>query len=415
MTIDTVLALEDGSPVGLLDIHVEAFLKHLRAEGYAERTLRRKGLIAAAFARWTRREQVAIDDLNDSHMAAFVERSPRKRKARVKLELAALRPLLEYLRVEAGRPISPLSIDASPAADLTRRYMDYLRKDRGLTENSVHVYIPFIRDFLTSQIAGGGCLSPGAFDALTIRSYLLARSVGRSGEYSRLLATALRSFFHFLFLRGDTRLDLSISVPTVRKWRQSSVPAFLSPEEEERVLASTDRSTSRGRRDHAILLLLARLGLRAGEIVSLELGDIRWRSGEIVVHGKGRMVEHLPLLSDIGEALALYLREDRGINASRRVFVRMLAPRAGLAGPCAVDHIVRLAFARAGLRPSSRGAAHLFHHSLATTMIRHGASMAEIAEVLRHRSQNSSAIYAKVSFEALRGVARPWPATGGAQ
>jgi site-specific recombinase XerD len=193
------------------------------------------------------------------------------------------------------------------------------------------------------------------------------------------------------------------------------VPAFLSPEEEERVLASTDRSTSRGRRDHAILLLLARLGLRAGEIVSLELGDIRWRSGEIVVHGKGRMVEHLPLLSDIGEALALYLREDRGINASRRVFVRMLAPRAGLAGPCAVDHIVRLAFARAGLRPSSRGAAHLFRHSLATTMIRHGASMAEIAEVLRHRSQNSSAIYAKVSFEALRGVARPWPATGGAQ
>jgi integrase/recombinase XerD len=415
MTIDTVLALEDGRPVGLLDIHVEASLKHLRAEGYAERTLRRKRSIMATFAQWTRRERIALDHLNDSDIAAFVKRSSETRAARIQFELAALRPLLEYLRAETGAQLPPAPVDASPGDDLKKRYMDYLRQDRGLAENSVLVYVPFIRDFLTSQISDSGCLSPGAFDALTIRSYLLARSVGRSGEYSRLLATALRSFFHFLFLRGDTRLDLSVSVPSVRKWRQSPVPAFLSPEEEERVLASTDRSTSRGRRDYAILLLLARLGLRAGEIVSLELGDIRWRSGEIVVHGKGRMVEHLPLLSDIGEALALYLREDRGVHASRRVFVRMIAPRVGLAGPGAVGHIVRLAFARAGLRPSSRGAAHLFRHSLATTMIRHGASMAEIAEVLRHRSQNSSAIYAKVSFEALRGVARPWPATGGAQ
>jgi integrase/recombinase XerD len=189
---------------------------------------------------------------------------------------------------------------------------------------------------------------------------------------------------------------------------------LLSPEEVERVLAATDRSTSRGCRDYAILLLLARLGLRAGEIASLELGDLLWRSGEIVVHGKGRMVEHLPLLSDVGEALAGYLREARA-SASRRVFVRLLAPRVGLAGPAAIDHIVRLAFRRAGVCPASRGAAHLFRHSLATRMIRHGASMAEIGEVLRHRSPNSTAIYAKVSFEALRGVARPWPVTGGAR
>lgn len=412
MTKDT---FEDGAPLGLLDFHVEAFLGYLRTAGYAERTLRKKRSIMAAFAQWTRRERIALDQLSDSDIAAFVKRSSGTRTARVQFELAALRPLLEYLRAETGArsPLTP--VDALPGDDLKQRYMDYLRQDRGLAENSVRVYLPFIRDFLTSQTAGGGGLSPGAFDAPTIRSYLLARSVDRSGEYSRLLATALRSFFQFLFLRGDTPLDLSVSVPTVRKWRQSSVPAFLSPEEVERVLTSTDRSTSRGRRDHAILLLLARLGLRAGEIISLELGDIRWRSGEIVVHGKGRMVEHLPLLSDIGEALALYLREDRGASASRQVFVRMLAPRVGLAGPCAVDHIVRLAFARSGLSPSSRGAAHLFRHSLATTMIRHGASMAEIAEVLRHRSQNSTAIYAKVSFEALRGVARPWPATGGAR
>lgn len=126
------------------------------------------------------------------------------------------------------------------------------------------------------------------------------------------------------------------------------------------------------------------------------------------------MVEHVPLLSDIGEALARYLHEDRGTSASRRVFLRIWAPHVGLTGPAAIGHIVRLAFVRAGFRPSSRGAAHLFRHGLATTMIRHGASMAEIAEVLRHRSQDSTAIYAKVSFESLRGVARAWPTKGGA-
>lgn len=412
----TTVTYEDGAPLELLDLHVEGFLGHLRTAGYAERTLRKKRSILAAFARWSRREQIALDRLGDADIAEFVKRSSAAGAgaARVRSERAALQLLLGYLRAQTLVP-SPVPVDASLDDALAERYADYLRQDRGLTENSVRVYLPLIRGFLASQIAASGCLSPDALDAPTIRSYLLANSTNRSAECVRLLATALRSFCHFLFVRGDTPRDLCSSVPPVRTWRQSSVPAFLSPEEEERVLGTTDRSTSRGRRDHSILLLLARLGLRAGEIVALELGDIRWRSGEIVIHGKGQSVEHVPLLSDIGEALALYLHENRGASSSRRVFVRMWAPRVGLAGPAAIGHIVRLAFARAGLHPSSRGAAHLFRHSLATTMIRHGASMAEIAEVLRHRSQSTTATYAKVSFEALRGVARPWPVTGGAQ
>jgi site-specific recombinase XerD len=163
------------------------------------------------------------------------------------------------------------------------------------------------------------------------------------------------------------------------------------------------------------LLLLARLGLRAGEIVGLELEDLHWRTGQVVVRCKGRHSDHLPLLDDVGEALALYLREDRGRNVSRRVFLRMWAPRVGLSGPAAVGHVVRRALARAGIRRKSRGAAHLFRHSLATRMIRHGSSMAEIAEVLRHRSPSTTAIYAKVDFEALRGVSQPWPGCGGAR
>ena len=409
----TINTIEDSVSYGLPVRHIEALLEQLRTARYAEATLRKKRWVLTAFARWAKSQNIALSHLDETTITAFVKRLTGAPVARIQFEIAVLRLLLSYLRGEAIVRFSTPD-DESAIDQINGRYVDYLRQDRGLAENSVLIYAPFVRDFLNSQDAGDGRVFPNAFDAMTIREHLLIRSKGRSGEYMRLMAVALRSFCHFLFLRGDTPRDLADSVPTVRKWRQSSVPRFLTPEQEERVLASTDRSTPRGRRDYAILLLLERLGLRAGEIVSLELDDILWRSGEIVVHGKGKLVEHMPLLSDVGEALAIYLQEDRGASRSRRVFLRMWAPRIGLTGPAAIGHIVRLAFARAKFHPACRGAAHLFRHGLATTMIRHGASMAEIAEVLRHRSQDSTAIYAKVAFEALRGVARAWPTTGGA-
>jgi site-specific recombinase XerD len=277
----------------------------------------------------------------------------------------------------------------------------------------VHVYVPFIRDFLSGQSFQARCLSREAIETLNIRSFLLTRTKDRSDEYTRLLATALRSFLRFLFFAGEAPRDLSSSVPMVRKYRMSVPPPFLSPEQTEQILAATDRTTAVGRRDYAVLLLLARLGLRAGEVVSLRMDDLRWRSGEIVVRGKGRLLDHLPLICDVGEALAAYIHDDRGVSSSRHVFLRTWAPRVGLTGPAAVGHIVRKALRRAGVRRSGRGAAHLFRHGLATKMIRRGASLAEIAEVLRHRSQNTTAIYTQVSFEALRTVAQPWPANGG--
>jgi site-specific recombinase XerD len=356
---------------------------------------------------------IDLVDLDESATARFMKRLTDAPGARVQFELAVLRSFLAFLR-DAAIVRSPTLAKQSVIAHIYCRYLDYLRQDRGLANNSLLVYGPFIRDFLNSQDAGDGSILPDAFDGVTMRNHLLTRSKGRSAEYTRLMTVALRSFCHFLFLHGDTARDLYESVPSVRKWRQSTVPTFLTPEQEEALIATTNRSTPLGRRDHAILLLLARLGLRAGEIVALELGDIHWRSGELVIHGKGQMVEHVPLPSEVGEAIAMYLRDGRGASASRRVFLRIWAPRIGLAGPAAIGHIVRLAFARAGFRPACRGAAHLFRHGLATTMIRHGASIAEIAEVLRHRSQDSTAIYAKVAFEDLRGVARSWPTAGGA-
>lgn len=229
------------------------------------------------------------------------------------------------------------------------------------------------------------------------------------------MAITLRSFFRFLFFCGELPTDLSGAVPMVCKAQRTAPPAFLSPDEMVRMISATDQSTLVGRRDRAVLLLLARLGLRAGEIVLLELDDIHWRTGKIMIRGKGRVIEPLPLVDDVGEALARSLREGHPKDECRRVFRRVYPPYGGFAGPAAVGHIVRTALARAGVQPSGRGAAHLFRHGLATQMIRSGATLTEISEVLRHRSLNTTPLYTHVSFEALRAVAAPWPLMGGAR
>jgi integrase/recombinase XerD len=398
--------------VGALADHVESFLDGLRAAGYAPPAVTKRRSIITAFIRWTEAERIAVPDLSDTHLASFLTRRPPRWDTRK--ERAAIRRFLAHIRAR-GLCSPPASRPTTRADDLAQRYVAVLRTERGLAENSILVYAPCARDFLAYRASKAGSLGLDTLDAETVRAFLLERLANRSSESSRLLTISLRSLLRFLFLRGETPRDLSAAVPMVRTYRQSAVPIDLSLEEMERVLATPDASTPRGRRDAAILLLLARLGLRASEIVSLELNDLHWRVAEIVLRGKGPRLDHLPLLADVGDAIARYLRQDRGTSISRRVFLRLIPPRAGLSRPCAIDHIVRLALARAGVHPRPRRVAHLFRHSLATRMIRRGASIAEIAEVLRHRSQTTTAIYAKVSFEALRRVARPWPVSGGAR
>ena len=397
--------------VSPLDGHIGSFLNEFTAAGYGPPAVCRRRSIVAAFSRWIHAQGIAVRDLSDAHVAGFLKRRPQRSDRH---ERATVRQFFAYLRAQ-GVCSSPSLGPVSPADALAQQYVAFLRADRGLAENSILVYAPCGRDFLRYRLAHTGGLALDTLDAETVRAFLLERIAHQSSESVRLLTVSLRSLLHFLFLRGETPRDLSAAVPMVRTYRQSTVPAHLSPEEVERVLATPDLATPRGRRDAAILLLLARLGLRASEIVSLEVGDVRWRISEIVVRGKGPRVDHVPLLADVGEAVARYLQRDRGDSVSRRVFLRLIPPRVGLSRPCTIDHIVRLALARAGVRPRRRRVAHLFRHSLATRMIRHGASIADIAEVLRHRSQTTTALYAKVSFEALRSVARPWPTVGGAR
>lgn len=400
-----------GGLPGSLEAYVDSFLDEQQAAGYSPKTLAERRAMAVAFARWAETRTIAELSLGEEHVKAFIMRRPQR--AATEKEQAMARRFLAYLRARGVLPPTEFR-PGTPADALAARYTTFLRQDRGLAENSILVYAPCARGFLAYRLAQTGTLALDRLDAQTIRAFLLGRIRNQSSESSRLVTVALRSLLRFLFLRGETPRDFSAAVPTIRTYRQAGVPPLLAPEEVEQVLASPDRSTPRGRRDYAILLLLARLGMRASEVVSLELDDLRWRTAELVVRGKGPQVDYLPLLDDVGRALAEYLRHDRGTTTSRRVFLRLIPPRIGLTRPCAIDHIVRLALSRAGVAPRRRHVAHLFRHSLATRMIRHGASIPEIAEVLRHRAQSTTMIYAKVSLEALRTVARPWPMLGGA-
>jgi site-specific recombinase XerD len=272
-------------------------------------------------------------------------------------------------------------------------------------------YIPFARRFLIERFQQGPVLIRD-LKAADISSFVLRHAPTMGCRRAQLMTTAFRSFFRFLFQNGELQADLAGSVPTVADWRLSAVPKHLRPEEVRRVLGGCDRNTSTGRRDYAVLLLLARLGLRAGEVVSLQLDDIDWRAGEILIRGKGLLHDRMPLPHDVGKALTSYLRMDRPRCQTRHVFVCMKAPRCGFAGPSTVSTIVRRALDRAGLHPAVKGA-HLLRHSLARTMLHAGASMGEIGEVLRHRVPSTTEIYAKLDFDALRSLAHRWPAMRG--
>ena len=395
----------------LINHHVESFVESLLEARYADHSVRRRRGIAESFVRWASEKKIAVWDWNESHVKSFLRTGSSKGCYNKKR--GTLRRFLQHLRAQ-GVVAHDHALDSrSPSHEIEQRYSAYLRKERGLAERSIAIYLLSVRDLLSACVDDSQSVRIESITARSVCDFLLDRVRGRSTEYARLLAASLRSFLRFLFLRGETESDLARSVPSVRRWSLAGIPAFLSPDEVARVLATTDRTTPRGRRDLAILLLLARLGLRAGEVVGLEIEDFRWRTGEVVIRGKGNRVDLLPVPSEVGEAVAQYLREDRGLSTSRHVFLRLIPPHVALSGPAAVGHLVRLAFRKAGIERSGRGAAHLFRHSLATHMIRRGASLQEISEVLRHRSQTSTMIYTKVAFDALRDVARSWPGEGG--
>jgi site-specific recombinase XerD len=392
---------------------LDGYCDRLVELGYSRATIRHKLWIVGTFLAWMAGRKLSIEDLDDGHVAACISSRSKLGGTCHDFRLTLFQ-LLEHLRESCVVPVpEAIPADDSPLSVLLSRHAEYLRRERAVAECTVTGYSVYARAFVTEHL-DGGAKSTALLTAEDTREFLLRHVRKLSPKRAQYMATALRSFLRFLFLRGETETDLSLAVPTVRRWRLATLPRGLPEQDVERLLTACDRSSPAGLRNHAILLMLARLGLRAGEIVRLELGDVHWRQGEIVVRGKGSSLDRLPLPEDVGEALAAYLRNGRPRSSSRHVFLRARAPHRGLGHPSSVTTIVRRAFARAGLSPPTRGA-HVLRHSLASSMLRRGASLAEIGQVLRHRSPNTTEIYAKLDFDALRDVALPWPTSGGAR
>ncbi len=403
-----VKRLREG-PVGP---HLDSYAATLADLGYTASTGRDYLGMLSELGQWLARHDVCIKEVDEQVADAFIDE--RRREGRLRRGQArTIHCFMNHLRDKGVVP--PVEVDETeaPMDLLEKQYERYLRLERGLTRATVINYLPIVRRLLVDRF-GGEELRLRELEPSDISDFILRHAHSMSPGRAKLMVTAFRSFFRFLLNRGEIEVDLGACVPTVARWRLSTVPKYLTTKELQRVLSACSQGTSTGRRDYAVLLLLARLGFRAGEIVALSLDDIDWRAGEITVRGKGLVHDRMPLPADVGGALAAYLHQDRPRCSSRRAFVRMKAPRRGFAHSSTVSRLVRRAVQRAGLHPPTMGA-HLLRHSLATGMLRRGGSLAEIGEVLRHRARNTTEIYAKVDFEGLRSLALPWPVGGGGQ
>lgn len=396
---------------GPIAAHIHAFAASRVALGYATPSIRREIRLAAGFSRWLKPRGIVLRRVGATQVSQYL-RDRRRQRWPGAGDAAALRHLLEFLRREGLiGPDSTPSRRCTPVERAVHAYVHYLRDVRALAGATITNYAPFIERFLRGRFGGG----PVRLRALTARD--VVRFVQRHASRlhlrrAKLLTNALRSFLRYARYHGAVTRDLAAAVPAVANWSMPSIPRAIKDDHVRQLLASIDRRTAMGRRDYAIVLLLARLGLRANEVARLELEDLQWDAGQISVRGKWGHRTVLPLPADVGAAIAAYVRYGRPACPSRRVFLRSRAPIQGFLGPCAIGSIIRHRLHRAGIAAPTTGA-HQFRHALATRLLRHGASLTEIGEILRHRHPQTTMLYAKVDLPALRTLALRWP--GGAR
>lgn len=402
------LAAVDAGPKPWAE-HLKTYTNLVKGQGYAIASVHSQVSLIKRFLAWLQNH--AEIPLDESGIQRFLQFPHNAHLARA--GTAALYRFLQMLREQRVVPPQkkrPLSEQQR----LINNYERYLLEERGLVPATVAYNVRFADQFLSALPAKvrRPRLNLSQLRAAEVTDFVRRQSHKLSPGRAQLLGTGLRSFLRFLLHQGRSKTDLAVCVPTVARWSFSTLPKFLPAGTVETVLARNRRRSQIGRRDYAILLLLARLGLRACEVVALNLEDIDWKNGRITIRAKGGRWNQLPLPSDVGDALASYLRHGRPRCSCRRVFIRNRPPLAGFTSSAAISAVVKHALRRAGVESARKGA-HLFRHSLATSMIRQGASLDEIGELLRHRSPNTTTIYAKVDLPALRPLALPWP--GGAR
>jgi integrase/recombinase XerD len=390
---------------GPLAGYAEGFRAELERLGYTPLTAAVHVRLMAHLSRWLAREGLGTSELSPAVVDAyFAERRAVGYVGHVTGR--ALRPLVSYLR-RLGVVLDPVPVaPASPVERLLARYRHWQLIERGLTETTAELNMRLVRPFLLDRLgARDGELDLEELRAAEVTVFVVAYGQARPRSVKRMVS-ALRSLLGFLHVEGITDRPLATAVPSVAGWTQTGLPKALDADQVSAVLACCDEGTATGRRDLAILTLLSRMGLRAGEVAALGLDDIDWRRGEIIVRGKGGRCDRLPLPADVGERIVAYLVDGRPVAAQgRAVFVRAQAPYRPLRSN-AVTTVVVSAARRAGV---GLVGAHRLRHSAATAMLRSGGSLIEIGQVLRHVRPLTTALYAKVDIEALRQLAQPWP------
>jgi len=393
--------------VGPLAPYFDAYLKHIEQEGFLPSSVPMQMYAIARFSKWLRDRKLDLRQVDETTIKRFLQRDPDIVHSGESAPLHRLLALLRNSRVIVAQEPKP--------RNSRQRFMDnyrhYLLQERGLADSTSVYFLRFAEQFLSDRF-GDGEMSLSKLTADDVSNFVQNHARQLGPLRAKLLVTSLRSLLRYMRHQGQIFIDLARCVPPVAIWSLSSVPKFLPTGAVQRLLDHCKRNTPEGKRNYAVLLLLARLGLRACEIVALNLDDIDWDNGRITVCGKGGRRAQMPLPSDVGEAIAVYLRFGRPRCTCRRVFLRHRAPVRGFAHSITVSTIVRRALIGAGI-DSVRKGAHLFRHTLATDLVRQEVSLDEIGELLRHQSPNTTSLYAKVDLTALRTLALPWP--GGAR
>jgi integrase/recombinase XerD len=391
---------------GALAPHAAGFQTELASQSYSPWTASEHMYLMARLSRWLDERDLGPSELSSARIEEFLTDGRSRGEIRW-MTPRGLIPLLGYLRGLGVVPEATATAPASPSGRLLVEFSDYLTSERGLAPETIAGYRHFAELFLAAcgpvpTVNGCGLerLKPEQ-----INTFLLTQCAQRSIGSTKNVVTALRVLMRFLFLEGYTPTSLVESVPRAIPWRDSGRSRALEPEQVSRLLASCDRRSAAGRRDFAILTVLARLGLRRGEVASLSVDDVDWRAGEIAVSGKGGRRDRLPLPVDVGMAVADYCRRGRPRNDHRALFLQVQAPHGAMAAHAVTEVVIR-ACQRAGMAPVG---AHRLRHSSATAMRRAGAPLFEIGQVLRHRLAATTALYAKDDLDALASIARPWP------
>jgi integrase/recombinase XerD len=387
---------------GPLAPFAEEYRRELRERGYTERSAVNELRQVARFSGWLQASRLSVPELGAGRVEEFLGWQRAVGRHRSQWSRPGLVCLLDVLRelgvLAAGRPAQA----DSPAEVLLAGFGRYLAAERGLAAGTVRGYVSHARRFLDGLPAAGGLAGVCAKD---VTEAVLRRSATVSVSATQFFVAGLRSFLRFCFIEGQVPVDLSQAALPVTGRRRSLLPRGITKADARALLDGCDRRSALGRRDYAMLVTLLRLGLRAGEVARLRLDDIDWRSGELVVRGKGAREDRLPLPAEVGQAVACYLRRGRPASGRREVFLRARAPFGPIA-PGTVSSTVRRACRRAGV---AEVGAHRLRHTVACEMVSAGVPLTDIAQVLRHHSLQTTALYGRVDLDRLRALASPWP------